>query len=342
MSITPAAFSGYRVNDAPYQLSDLLEMARPKSDEAFLRISDFHLAEGAVIRVRIDGELQEIEDGEPLSAEAFRGLLSPVLPASAKEELNQAKPISADFAFSIGSRRFRCNVFSTIAGHAAAIRVLPTHIPAPDTIGLPDPRLGQAITQLRHGLILMTGATGSGKSTSTASLVQEILNTQLKRVITLEDPAEFLYENGIGLVSQRELGTHISSFGNGLRSALREDPDVIVVEEVRDQTTTQLALTAAETGHIVFATLHTRDAIGALPRLIDLGPPEAKSRMASQLALSLRYVLGNQLLPGADGGRVLCMEVLQNNNAVANHIRSQRWEQLTTAMQTSQKDGMWT
>lgn len=311
-------------------------------DGFFHRISDFHLLEQNPVCLRMDGALQAVDGAEVITRQSFLWLLAPVLPDAVAEALCKGDFEASDFTFTLEGNRYRCNVFTSLTGYAAAIRVLARAIPAPDQLGFPEPRIPAALCRLRHGLVLMTGATGSGKSTTIASLVQAILDTMPKRIITLEDPIEHVFQSRRGLISQRQLGNHLSSFGRGIRSAMREDPDVIVVGEIRDEDTVRLALTAAETGHLVFATLHTRDVVGSLPRLIDLGPREAQGHLGGQLAMILQYIIGHTLIEKVGGGRVQCMEILQNSRAVANHIRSQRWDQMVTSMQTSNKEGMWT
>ena len=192
-----------------------------------------------------------------------------------------------------------------------------------------------------QGLVIVTGITGSGKSTTIASLIQRINETRRLRIITLEDPVEYVFKSELALISQREVGRHVSSFQEGLRSALREDPDVIFVGEMRDQETVYLAMTAAETGHLVFSTLHTKDTRGALSRIVDMYPPERTREIATQMSFSLSYVLGQKLVPRADGnGRRAAMEVLKNVSAVGNLIRTLAWQQVTTALQTHGQQGM--
>jgi twitching motility protein PilT len=195
--------------------------------------------------------------------------------------------------------------------------------------------------EAHQGLAIVTGITGSGKSTTIASLLQYVNRTRHVRIITLEDPIEYVIEDDKALVSQRQVGIHVPSFADGLRSALREDPDVIFVGEMRDRETAGLALTAAETGHLVVSTLHTRDARGALSRIVDLFPAERARELCSQLSFSLTWVIAQNLLNRKDGsGRVPAMEVLRNNKAVANLIRTGAWHQIDSTLETQGKDGM--
>ena len=339
-----SAHPAYRVHGEPVSLADLLSVASEPEyrRDNFNRLSDFHLAVGSVVRMRVDGQLHELEGGEPLTEPSLRNLLAPHLPPEVAARLEDPAFEAADFAFGAGNARFRANLFRTFRGLCAAIRILPSPVPDPFTLGFPDRQLVDRLLALKNGLVLFTGATGSGKSTTIAALVQRILDRQPRRIITLEDPIEFVYEDRAGLVSQRELGTHIKSFADGLSHALREDPDVIVVGEIRDEDTARLALRASETGHLVLATLHTRDVIGTLPRMLELVPASAQATLGGQLALSLRYVIGHEQIVSQGGYRIALMEVLRNSAAISNHIRNAKWDQIQTVMQTGGKEGMWT
>jgi twitching motility protein PilT len=236
---------------------------------------------------------------------------------------------------------FRINAFHDRDGLAAVIRSLPRTVPSIHTLGFPDPEVVKNILSLRQGLVVITGITGSGKSTTIASLLAELNKQSSLRIITLEDPVEFVMKNDKCLVSQREVGLHTPTFHGGLRSALREDPDVIMLGEIRDTETATLALSAAETGHLVFTTLHTRDAKGVITRIVDLFPAERSKEVMSQLSFSLAYVIAQKLVPRKEGkGRLACYEILKNVSSVSNLIRTGNWHQIYATMQLQAKEHM--
>jgi twitching motility protein PilT len=219
--------------------------------------------------------------------------------------------------------------------------MLPKHIPEIDEIGFMKPKVWEDITALKQGLVLVTGVTGSGKSTTIASIIDYINKSRKARIITLEDPIEYVFSSEQSLISQRELGKHLSDFPNGLRSALRENPDIIYVGEIRDATTAQLALTAAETGHLVLSTLHTKDVKGTFSRIVDMFPAERSTEIAAQLSFSLAFAVSQKLLARKSGnGRVPVFEVLKNNPGVANIVRTGNLHQVYSKMETSQGEGM--
>ena len=245
-----------------------------------------------------------------------------------------------DFAFSVpGFSRIRANVFRQRGTYAAALRILSYEVPQPETLGIPKPVVD--LTLKRRGLVLVTGATGSGKSTTLASLIEIIANRDRKNIITLEDPIEYLHSNKKAIVSQREIGCDTGSYASALRAALRQDPDVILVGEMRDLETISTAITAAETGHLVFSTLHTNSAADAIDRMIDVFPPHQQQQIRIQLAGVLEGVIAQQLMPRSDtSGRVAAFEVLLANSAVRNLIREGKSFQLPSIIQTSKKEGM--
>jgi len=307
------------------------------------RMSDLHLKVGAPACYRYDDELRALPDAEDLDAETVRQLLFPLLNRSQIEALQSDPPPDLDAGFELKDRglSFRINVFHDRDGMACAIRVLPKTIPPPEQIGFPADDVWQSIVGMRQGLIIVTGVSGSGKSTTVASLLQHINHHRPVRIITLEDPVEYVLERDLALISQRELGTHIRSFDGGLRAALREDPDVIFIGEMRDRETSALALSAAETGHLVLSTLHTKDAKGAITRIVDMFPEERIKEIATQLSFSLSCVLAQKLVPRAGGqGRLVVMEVLRNIPAVANLIRTGRWEQIYNTIEGNRKSGL--
>jgi twitching motility protein PilT len=299
---------------------------------------------GEPARFRLDGDLIPLDKAAPLTREMVRGLVHPLLREDQIEKLSREYPQDVDAAFHLETEvgmNFRINAFHDRDGLACVIRSLPRTVPPMDTLGFPEEEVLHNILKLSQGLVVVTGITGSGKSTTIASLLRELNRTENLRVITLEDPIEYVMKNEKCLVSQREVGLHTPTFHGGLRSALREDPDVILVGEIRDTETATLALTAAETGHLVFTTLHTRDSKGVVTRIVDLFPAERSKEVMSQLSFSLAYVIAQKLLPRADGkGRIATYEVLKNVASVSNLIRTGNWHQIYATIQLSAKDHM--
>jgi twitching motility protein PilT len=237
--------------------------------------------------------------------------------------------------------RFRCNYFYAQHTLRAVFRQIPTDIKTVDQLGLPETI--RNLSQYPRGLVLVTGPTGSGKSTTLAAMIDEINRGQQVHILTIEDPVEFVHRSKKALINQREVGPDTHSFANALRAALREDPDVILVGEMRDPETISLGITAAETGHLVFATLHTQDASQTMDRLIDSFPPDQQAQIRTQLSLTLQGVVSQQLLPRSDReGRIVATEILVANDAVRNHIREGKTEQLYSVMQTGRNQGMQT
>jgi twitching motility protein PilT len=308
------------------------------------RLADLHVKVGVPAQYRLDGELTPLQGAEVLSQEHVKGLIHPLLRADQIEKLSREYPQDVDAAFHMdgaGGMNFRINAFHDRDGLAAVIRSLPRSVPSIHTLGFPDPEVVKNILNLRQGLVVVTGITGSGKSTTIASLLAELNKQSALRIITLEDPVEFVMKNEKCLVSQREVGLHTPTFHGGLRSALREDPDVIMLGEIRDTETATLALSAAETGHLVFTTLHTRDAKGVITRIVDLFPPERSKEVMSQLSFSLSYVIAQKLLPRKEGkGRVACYEILKNVSSVSNLIRTGNWHQIYATMQLQAREHM--
>jgi len=307
------------------------------------RVSDLHLRIGSAARLRLDGDLIPLEGGGPLTREVFEELVHPLLSETQIRRLGATPPDDVDAAYDWTERAvsFRINAFVDRDGPACVIRVLPRMVPALSRIGFPDERVWREIVEAHQGLVIFTGITGSGKSTTIASLLQHINRTRPVRIVTLEDPIEYVLADDRALISQRHVGVHVASFASGLRSALREDPDIIFVGEIRDLETASLALTAAETGHLVVTTMHTRDARGALPRLVDLFPAERYKELCAQLSFSLSWVIGQKLVTRADGvGRAVAMEVMRNTTAIANLIRTGNWPQIQSTIETQSRDGM--
>jgi twitching motility protein PilT len=248
---------------------------------------------------------------------------------------------AVDFSFSVhGVGRFRANAYRAVRGYNLAIRMLPDEIPSLQDLSLPS-SLAQ-LTEFPNGLVLFTGPTGSGKSATMAALVAHLNKTRPIHIITLEDPIEFVHERQQAVVRQREVGVHVASFAEGLRDALREDPDVILVGEMRDLETISLALTAAETGHLVFSTLHSNRAANTIDRIVDVFPEHRQAQVRLQLSEALRAVVAQRLLPRADvSARIPALEVLRVNHAVAHNIREGRAHQIPSIMQTHREEGMW-
>lgn len=301
--------------------------------------SDIHLTTGRPPSYRIDGVLAPIE-GERLTPQMLEELLMPLMDVRHRGELQDNG--QTDFAYAIpGVGRFRVNVFKQRGTLASVMRSLPFNIPEPEQLGIPAEVV--EMTSRKRGLILVTGPTGSGKSTTLASLLHVINRTYPYHIITLEDPIEYLHRHDKSVVNQREIGSDSTDYAQALRAALREDPDVILVGEMRDLETISTAITVAETGHLVFSTLHTIGADKTIDRIIDVFPPNQQQQIRIQLASVLECVVSQQLLKKADGsGRVAALEVLFANNAVRNLIRESKTYQIASIMQTNKRAGMQT
>jgi twitching motility protein PilT len=302
--------------------------------------SDLHLTVGNPPMLRVHGSIQPITTAEkPLTQELLHASLYDVLTEDQRKRLERDKEL--DFALELKNvGRFRGNVFYTRRGEGAAFRYIPTKLKSLKELGLPEETLRQ-ICDRKKGLVLVTGPTGSGKSTSLAAMVDHINSTRSDHIITIEDPIEFIHEHKKCIVNQREVGPNTQSFSNALRSALREDPDVILVGEMRDLETISLALTAAETGHLVFGTLHTMNAPKTVDRVIDVFPPEQQQQIRIMFAEAIVAVISQVLLKRRDGnGRIAALEVMIATTAVKNLIREGKTHQLPSIIQTSQKMGM--
>lgn len=301
--------------------------------------SDLHLSVGLPPCCRVDGDLQRMDD-QDLYPEEMEYLTDSVMTDKQKEYFKEHGEV--DFAYSVpGSGRFRINVFKQRGSCSLVARVLNTEIPAPDFLGIPPCVV--EMTKKQRGLVLVTGATGSGKSTTLASLINIINNTYPYHILTLEDPVEYLHKHNLSIVNQREMGSDSESYASALRVALRQDPDVILVGEMRDLETISIAVTAAETGHLVFSTLHTIGAANTIDRIIDVFPPFQQQQIRIQLADVIQCVISQQLLPRAAGrGRVGAFEVMIANSAIRNLIREGKTFQIPSTMQTNRKLGMQT
>ncbi|MBW8781764.1 MAG: PilT/PilU family type 4a pilus ATPase [Verrucomicrobia bacterium] len=334
----------YPVADQLWSTHDLLAKFIDPAHQlnGLSRFSDLHLKVGQPVTYRYDGDLAPVPDAAPLTPALCEQLVFPLLTPKQIEFLKAEPPTDIDASWEWLEHKinFRFNVFHDREGLSAVLRVLPPSIPDVDQIGFPNDRIWQEICALSQGLVLVTGQTGTGKSTTIAAMLKQINRTRRVRIITLEDPIEYIFTSNRALFSQREVNRHVTSFAAGLRSALREDPDIIYVGEMRDSETAALALTAAETGHLVFSTLHTRDTRSAITRIIDMFPSERTKEVTTQLSLSLHSVLGGKLLSRVSGGRIMAMEVLKNTLPMANLIRTGAIHQIQSLLETGMKEGM--
>jgi twitching motility protein PilT len=304
-----------------------------------LGASDLHLSTGRRPSVRRDGMLIAFEGTEVLlPADTERMALS-ILSPHHVAELSRSHQV--DLSFGIAAvGRFRVNVFKQRGTFAVALRVVPHRVRPLEELGAP--RACETLLNKPYGLVLVGGPTGSGKSTTLAAMIDRINETRPVHILTIEDPVEFLHSHKIAMINQREVGTDVATFEDGLRSALREDPDVILVGEMRDLESIAITLTLAETGHLVFGTLHTNDAAQALDRIVDVFPADRRDQIQIQLASALQGVISQRLLPAIDGGRVAAYEVLLANDAVRNLMREGKSRQIRNVMLSGQQEGMQT
>ncbi|RSD23318.1 type IV pilus twitching motility protein PilT [Mesobacillus subterraneus] len=304
-----------------------------------LKASDIHISVGVPPVMRINGELKKCGT-DSITPVEVEGMAKAIVPEKSWDVFKSNGEL--DFSYGIpGISRFRVNAYHQRGCVSLAIRIVPTRIPSLEELGLPD--ILKKIAEKPQGLVLVTGPTGSGKSTTLASVIQYMNNTMRKHIVTLEDPIEYLHKHGNSIIDQREIGLDTNNFSNGLRAALRQDPDVILVGELRDLDTIQTAITAAETGHLVLGTLHTSSAPATINRIIDVFPPGQQAQIRIQLASVLVSVLSQRLFPTVDKkGRRSATEILINNPAVANLIRNEKIHQIISIMQTSRIHGMHT
>jgi twitching motility protein PilT len=299
--------------------------------------TDLLLVAGSPPRVRIDGALAPIEGELELSGERIDAILHEILDPALRAQFENEHDV--DFSFSWGDlARIRGNAYRQKTDVALALRIIPSKIPSFLELGLPP--VATEMASMPRGLVLVTGPTGSGKSTTLAAIIEHINETRAVHVLTIEDPIEYVHTHKRAAISQREVGVDSPSFERALRSALREDPDVLLVGEMRDLETIQIALTMAETGHLVFATLHTNDAAQALDRIVDVFPGERQAQIRVQLAASLAAVVAQRLVQRPGGGLVAAFEVLLASHAARNLIREGKSNQLRNVMTMSQQDGM--
>ncbi len=303
-----------------------------------LKASDLHLSATTAPLVRKDGEMRPLHEAAgPLTSEMILRMLTEIMPAINRAEFEARH--DTDFAYEIaGLARFRANMFKDRHGAGAVFRVIPAEILTAEQLGLSPHVLN--LCQLKKGLVLVTGPTGSGKSTTLCAMIDHINKTRADHIITIEDPIEFVHHNQKCLVNQREVHTHTRSFKDALRAALREDPDVILVGELRDLETIAIAIETAETGHLVFGTLHTSTAASTIDRVIDQFPSDRQSQIRVMLSESLRGVIAQTLCRKVGGGRVAALEVLLTNGAISNLIREGKTFQIPSMMQVGRAQGM--
>lgn len=314
----------------------LLEMLQSVVKE---RASDLHLVVGVPPQFRVDGTLVSFGK-EKLTPETCRELVYSILSDGQKKKLEQEKELDTAFAVEDLSR-FRVNVYYDKNCIACAIRTIPYHILSFEELGLPD--VVKAMARKPRGLVLVTGPTGCGKSTTLASIIDLINNERSCHIITVEDPVEYVHAHRKSIVNQREIGRDTFTFANGLKYVLRQDPDIILIGEMRDLETISAALVIAETGHLVFATVHTNDTVQTINRIIDVFPPHQQPQVRVQLSFVMEGILSQQLVPKAAGkGRALALEILVPNPAIRNLIREEKTHQIYSNLQTGQKIGMQT
>ena len=312
-------------------INDLLRLAHER------RASDVHLTVGSPAMLRLNGELTPA-GGEVLNRTDILDMARDLLSPEQYEQYMETGDVDLSHGIPDVSR-FRVNAYKQKGNAAMTIRLIPSKIPTMEQLGLPP--IAEEFANKPQGLLLVTGPTGSGKSTTLAAILDFINRKRSDHIMTLEDPIEFVHEHKSCIVNQREIGVDTANFATGLRAALRQDPDVILVGEMRDLETISIAITAAETGHLVFGTLHTADAPQTIDRIIDVFPPEAQQQIRVQLSSVLLGVMAQRLLPTTDGnGRVAAIEVLVNTPAVANLIRSEKIHQIRSVMQTGKAQGM--
>jgi twitching motility protein PilT len=318
----------------PLHIDDLLRYA------VTVGASDLHLTAMMPACIRLNGAIRAVEGCPKLDNDLIRKMIFGILPQTLRERFEAEKELDTSHSVA-GVGRFRVNVFFQRGTVAAALRAIPHDIPAFESLGIPDAI--RSFAELRRGLVLVTGPTGSGKSTTLASLVDIINRTKPLHIVTVEDPIEFLHNHKRSIVNQREIGQDTTSFSEALRRVLREDPDVILVGEMRDLETIAMALTAAETGHLVFATLHTQDAPQTIDRIVDVFPTNQQEQVRTMLAAALEGVVTQQLIPNMDGtGREAVCEVMVCTSAIRNLIRTNKTHQIYSLMQTGGQYGMQT
>ncbi|MBI5466130.1 MAG: type IV pilus twitching motility protein PilT [Candidatus Kerfeldbacteria bacterium] len=298
--------------------------------------SDLHLVVGRPPTIRLHGVLQPLDEPE-LTTKKMEELVLDILSSEQKQRFLQNRDLDLSYQIKDGTR-LRVNLHFEKDNLGLVARIIPTNIPSLDELGMPE--FIKELTRLDYGLVLVTGPTGSGKSTTLAAMIELINNERAVHIITLEDPIEFLFQPKQSIIKQRQLGTDMISFAEGLKHTLRQDPNVIMVGEMRDLETISTTLTLAETGHLVLATLHTNSAAQTIDRIIDVFPPHQQTQIRLQLSFSLKAVISQRLVPKEGGGRIAAREILFNNPAVANLIRENKVAQIKSVLQTSAAEGM--
>ncbi|MFK4567230.1 type IV pilus twitching motility protein PilT [Enterococcus sp. UD-01] len=304
------------------------------------KASDIHLTVGLPPVFRVNGELNEVLSEEVLENKTISMYARVMCNAGQWAEFKENGEV--DLAYEVtDASRFRVNIFKQKGNVSIALRIIATKIPELSSLGVPD--ILKSMIQKKQGLFLVTGPTGSGKSTTLASMIDYLNKTKKTHIITLEDPIEYVHNHHMSVIDQREVGADTESFANGLRASLRQDPDIILVGELRDFDTISIALTAAETGHLVLGTLHTTSAAATIERIVDVFSPEQQSQIRTQLAGALVGILAQRLLPTHDfNGRVAATEMLVNNKSIANLIRGNKTHQIANMLQTGKSEGMYT
>ncbi len=313
------------------QIKDLLQFTIDNQG------SDIHIIVGSPLSVRVSGVLSFPAGPQVLNKDQVESLIFTILTKEERAALEEQKEI--DLAYQFGNKgRFRINVYKQMETYAAALRLIPDEIRSVDELGLPE--IFHSFANYNQGLVLFTGPTGEGKSTSLAAIIDEINQTDSRHILTIEDPVEFVYKASKSIISQREVGKDTKAWQAALRSALRSDPDVVLVGEMRDFETISLTLTLAETGHLVFATLHTNTASQTIDRIVDVFPSHQQSQVRQQLSTVLNAVVSQRLIPKIHGGRIAAVEIMLNTPAVANLIREKKGYQIDGVIQTSSGSGM--
>ncbi|MBA3047047.1 type IV pilus twitching motility protein PilT [Patescibacteria group bacterium] len=299
--------------------------------------SDLHLIAGLPPVLRVDGELSKIKDKEPLSDKEIEQMVFSIITEEQKKIFIESKELDLGHEADNKSR-FRVNIHYEKNNIGLVARVISEKMPSIEDIGMPE--ITKELLNLRQGLILVTGPTGCGKSTTLAAMINYINNNHSRSIITLEDPIEYLFKPEKSIIIQRQLGSDMNSFADGLKHILRQDPNVVMVGEMRDLETVGATITLAETGHLVLATLHTYSAAQTIDRIIDIFPPHQQNQVRMQLSMTLACVISQRLMPGIKGGRVAAREIMLNTPAVSNLIRENKIAQLKTVIETSSKEGM--
>ncbi|MGD9129038.1 MAG: type IV pilus twitching motility protein PilT [Candidatus Woesebacteria bacterium] len=299
--------------------------------------SDIHILVGSPPMLRVDGHLAPVDGAPVLNAEQAEALINPLMTDAQRDYVKVNKEL--DFGYQFQDKgRFRINVYHSLGNLASALRLIPAKIRSLTDLNLPE--IFNSFTDFKQGLFLLTGPTGEGKSTTLAALIDEINKLRAEHILTIEDPVEFVYEPKKSLISQREINHDTNGWEISLRSALREDPDVVLVGEMRDFETISSAITIAETGHLVFATLHTATAAQTIDRIIDVFPAHQQAQVRQQLAATIIVIASQRLLPKVGGGRVAAFELMIANSAIRNLIREAKTHQLDNVIQTSAESGM--